>query len=57
MGVGLAIVKTIVEAHGGTLSVRSTIGKGTEFDILLAEAGTASSLRSPVGLGSGLGTR
>ena len=58
VGLGLAIVKTIVEAHGGTLSVRSTIGKGTEFDILLAEAGTASSLsRSPVGLGSGLGTR
>ena len=57
VGLGLSIVKAIVEAHGGTLRVRSTVGKGTEFDILLAEAGVALPSRSPVALGSGLGTR
>ena len=31
LGVGLSIVKEIVDLHGGRLSVRSTLGKGTEF--------------------------
>jgi signal transduction histidine kinase len=35
LGLGLAIVKTIAEAHGGTLSVRSDVGKGTELTISL----------------------
>ncbi len=34
-GVGLAIVKAIVDAHGGKLSVTSIMNEGTEFTILL----------------------
>lgn len=38
VGLGLAIVKTIAEAHGGSVRVRSEVGKGSEFELLLAEA-------------------
>ena len=34
-GLGLSIVKHIVKAHGGTVSVNSTLGKGTEFIVKL----------------------
>ncbi|MBS1970219.1 MAG: HAMP domain-containing histidine kinase [Bdellovibrionales bacterium] len=34
-GVGLAIVKTIVEAHGGTVQVQSQLGRGTTFTFSL----------------------
>jgi two-component system, OmpR family, phosphate regulon sensor histidine kinase PhoR len=34
-GLGLSLVKAIVEKHGGTVSVSSTVGQGTTFSILL----------------------
>ena len=34
-GLGLAIVKGIVDAHQGTIDVKSVVDKGTTFRILL----------------------
>ena len=34
-GMGLALVHGIVTAHGGCVSVQSTVGVGTEFEVLL----------------------
>jgi PAS domain S-box-containing protein len=35
MGFGLAICKRIVEAHGGTISFKTAMGKGTTFTVTL----------------------
>ncbi len=34
-GLGLTIVKEIVEAHGGNLEVKSELGKGSTFTVTL----------------------
>lgn len=38
-GLGMAIVKSVVEAHGGTIKLSSTVGVGTTIDIELPKAG------------------
>jgi signal transduction histidine kinase len=36
-GLGLALVRAIVEAHGGRATVRSTVGEGSTFAIELPQ--------------------
>jgi PAS domain S-box-containing protein len=35
IGIGLAVSKSIIDAHSGTMTVESTIGKGTTFTVKL----------------------
>jgi signal transduction histidine kinase len=46
-GLGLAISQWIAEAHGGTISVRSRLGRGTTFTVTLPIAEDALALPKP----------
>ena len=37
MGLGLSLVQAIVAEHGGTLSIRSELGAGTEVEVVLPD--------------------
>lgn len=44
VGLGLTIVKRLVEAHGGQLSVTSTPGEGTSFRVILPVAASTGAV-------------
>jgi signal transduction histidine kinase len=46
-GLGLAFVKTAVQALGGHVSVKSVVGAGSEFIVLLPEAPSPGAVVSP----------
>jgi signal transduction histidine kinase len=49
VGLGLSIVRSIVEENDGVISVESAPGRGTEFSVILPEAGgPAERVRRPV---------
>jgi signal transduction histidine kinase len=46
-GIGLAIARSVVEAHGGHLEARSVLGKGSVFTFDLPVAAAAKNRREP----------
>ena len=51
-GLGLAICRGVVEAHGGTISAENRVGGGTSFTITLPISGDAPFVPADVGVAS-----
>jgi signal transduction histidine kinase len=47
-GLGLPVVHGIVTSHGGTINVRSRLGKGTRFEVRLPSAGAEADQKSSI---------
>ncbi len=45
LGLGLSVVKAVVQAHGGTVSVSSKVGQGSQFTVLLPRGGLTADKR------------
>ena len=45
LGLGLSFVAWIVKAHGGTIQVRSKLGEGTAFEVILPTNGQNQPLK------------
>jgi signal transduction histidine kinase len=52
-GLGLTIVKSTIESHGGRISVESELGRGSRFIITLPLAGNGDSLQGSAEGGNG----
>jgi signal transduction histidine kinase len=46
IGLGLAVTKRIVEAHGGAITAESRVGVGTTFVVAIPQARVAEGVRS-----------
>ncbi len=46
LGLGLSLVKAVVEAHRGRVSVASAVGQGSAFTVVLPKAGGASAVEA-----------
>lgn len=48
LGLGLSFVATIVRAHGGEIHVRSEVGKGSRFEVILPAFPVRAATETPV---------
>ena len=53
LGLGLSIAKSIVEAHGGAISVRSRLDRGTNFRFSVPAAHGGAAAQQAAGAGAG----
>jgi len=47
VGLGLAVVYGVINAHGGDIEVESTVGKGTKFRVILPLGGKGDTAETP----------